>query len=213
MTEEIRKAIETANADELRALVSNDPSLGETDVRFGDHGRNAVPPLHYICDVAFRGLVTQAQALELADALLDAGVELERVYAKSGDTYLIAAASLGVENVGMRLVEQGVDVTPRGLFRATALHWAAYMGLDRLVRVLIESGAEAEALDERYDCTPLQWALYAWKAGGGGDRESLARAAARLVEGGARVPADAFDALTEAEDAPLRASLAARRER
>lgn len=85
-------------------------------------------PLHYVCDLVFRGLVGQEQALELADVLLAAGVDVDLAYARSADTFLIAAASLGAEDVASRLVERGADVTRRGLFGAPALHWAALMG-------------------------------------------------------------------------------------
>ena len=59
-----------------------------------------MPPLHFVCDAVFRRLVTQEQALAMANVLLEAGVDADRVYAESGDTFLIAAASLGAERVG-----------------------------------------------------------------------------------------------------------------
>lgn len=114
MTDAVRLAIEAADADALETLVSADPARADAEVRFGDGGKNVVPPLHYVCDAVFRRLATQDEALALAQVLLDAGVDPERSYAKSGDTFLIAAASLGAESVGERLVELGVDVTPRG---------------------------------------------------------------------------------------------------
>ena len=125
MTDVIRAVIEAGDADALESLVAADSALVDADVTFGPAGKHAVPPLHYVCDAVFRELATQEQALAMANVLLDAGVDPERSYARSGDTFLIAAASLGAELVGLRLVEAGVDVTPRGLFGATALHWAA----------------------------------------------------------------------------------------
>lgn len=210
MTETIRKAIEAADVDSLRKLVESDTQLADAEVRFGENGRNAVPPLHYVCDVVFRKLATEAQGLAMADVLLRAGVDPDRAYAKSGDTFLIAAASLGVTSVGLRLVEDGVDVRCRGLFGATALHWSAYMGLDQLAGALIAAGAELELTDKRYESTPLQWALHSWSAGGGGSHDRVARAAAVLVQRGARVPADALDSLTQDSDALLRDALASR---
>lgn len=211
MTDEMRAAIEAADADALRALVAADPALADANVTWGPGGKNAVPPLHFVCDAVFRGLATQEQALAMANVLLDAGVDPERSYAKSGDTFLIAAASLGAEGVGERLVELGVDVAGRGLFGATALHWAALMGLDRLARVLVEAGAELERVDTRYDCTPLQWALHGWTEGTNGRREGIPSVARVLVEHGALVPPDAAASLTAAADAPMREALAAGR--
>lgn len=210
MTDAVRAAIEAADADALRALVARDPALAEADVVWGEGGKNVVPPLHFVCDAVFRRLASEPQALAMADVLLEAGADPERSYARSGDTYLIAAASLGAEGVGRRLVERGVDVTRRGLFGATALHWAATMGLDGLARALVEAGAELELADTRYDSTPLEWALHAWGAGTGGSRAGLARVASVLVAHGARVPSGALEALTEDADGPMREALAAR---
>ncbi|MEM7306579.1 MAG: hypothetical protein AAF682_07910 [Planctomycetota bacterium] len=208
MTEAIRASIESADADALRSLVEADPRLADADVAWGEGGKNVVPPLHFVCDAVFRGLADQEQALAMADVLLAAGVDPARAYAKSGDTFLIAAASLGAQSVGLRLVARGVDVGARGLFGATALHWSAIMGLDRLAGALLAAGAELELLDEQYDCTPLQWALHGWSEGTNGDRDGIPRVARVLVGAGARVPAGAVDGLTGAADAALRDALA-----
>lgn len=210
MSDEIERAIEAADVEALRTRVAEEPVRASAEVRCGAQRQHAIPPLHLVCDVVFRGRATQEQALEMADVLLDAGVDPELAYAKSGDTFLIAAASLGAERVGERLVELGADVRPRGLFGATALHWAAMLGLDRLARALLESGAELELRDSKYDCTPLQWALHGWGEGANGNREGIPRVTAVLVEGGARVPDDALAALDKDADAPMRAALGAR---
>ena len=207
MTDAIRIAIEAADVDGLRAQVVRDPALADADVTWGEGGKNVVPPLHFVCDAVFRGLATQDQALAMADVLLNAGVDPERPYAKSGDSFLIAAASLGAESVGLRLVEDGVDITRRGLFGATALHWAAMMGLDRLSRALVECGAELELVDTRYDCTPLQWALHGWQQGTGGQRDRIPRVVSLLVSRGARVPEDVLDSLTDGSDEEVRQAL------
>jgi ankyrin repeat protein len=207
VSDEVKSAIEAADAGRLRALVEAEPALARSDVRFGPGDRHSVPPLHYVCDVVFRGLVGQEQALELADLLLAAGVDVDEVYARSGDTFLIAAASLGAEDVGLRLVERGADVTRCGLFGATALHWAVLMGLERLTPALAAAGAALELADERYDCTPLQWGLHAWAEGSSGRREGIPAAVRALVERGARVPAGALEGLSAPGDAPLRAAL------
>ena len=213
MTDVIRIAIEAADADALRALVAADPALAAENVTWGEGGKNVVPPLHFVCDAVFRGLATQDQALAMADVLLDAGVDPDLAYARSGDTFLIAAASLGAESVGLRLLERGADVARRGLFGATALHWAALMGLDRLTRALAAAGTELELADTRYDCTPLEWALHGWTEGTSGQRDGIPRAARALVELGARVPPNAAEELTEDSDAEMRAALSSERTR
>ena len=69
-----------------------------------------MPPLHFVGDAVFRGLASQDAALAMADVLLEAGVDPDRAYARSGDTFLISAASLGAQAVGLRLVERGAAV-------------------------------------------------------------------------------------------------------
>ncbi|QDU68342.1 ankyrin repeat domain-containing protein [Engelhardtia mirabilis] len=205
MIARVRAAIDTADLEALRSLIAAEPELAEADVHFGEGGKNRVPPLHYVCDAAFEGKLDQGQALELADALLAAGVDPERAYAKSGDTFLIAAASLGVESVALRLVERGVDVTGRGLFGATALHWAAHMGLARLVEALIAAGADLDQRDDRYEGTPLHWALHGWTEHRASQRDRVPAAVRALLRGGARLPADICNGLGPGDDELRRA--------
>ena len=200
MTGTIRKAIESSDSTALHALVTSDPQLADADVVFGEDGKNRVPPLHYVCDVVFRKLATQDEGLAMANVLLEAGVDVDRHYAKSGDTFLIAAASLGAERVGLRLVELGADVTRRGLFGATALHWAAFMGLDELAAPLVEARSEIELRDTRYDRTPLQWALYGWTDGPIGRRAGIPSVLRTLVQRGAQVAPDVIDRFVSAAD-------------
>ena len=203
----LTEAILNGDVDALRGLIEADPLLLRAPTSLGDGSANAVPPLHLVCDAVFRGLVDEASALAMADVLLEAGVEPNESYAKSGDTYLIAAASLGAERVGLRLVERGADVHPRGLFGATALHWAGLMGLERLAGALVDAGSELELRDTHYDCTPLDWVLHAWIEGTNGRRDGLPRVAARLVAAGAGVPATASRELRGPEHRVLRAAL------
>ena len=94
-------------------------------------------PLHFISDMLFRGALPQGEEIPLVDVLLDAGANLDfqrsREDGKKGDTPLIGAASLGAEDVGLRLLAAGAKPDLRGLFGETALHWAALLGEDRLV--------------------------------------------------------------------------------
>ena len=87
MNEPVRKAIEAADVEALRTLVELDPDRADADVTCGPDDQDRVPPLHFVCDVVFRKLATDEQGLALADALLEAGVDPDRAYAKSGDTF------------------------------------------------------------------------------------------------------------------------------
>ncbi|MCA8968683.1 MAG: ankyrin repeat domain-containing protein [Planctomycetes bacterium] len=209
MTPSVRSSIDAGDADSLRALVVTDPHCATALVRWGEGGKHSVPPLHYVCDAVFRGLATQEEALAMANVLLDAGVDPDELYAASGDTFLIAAASLGAELVGIRLVEAGADVLARGLFGATALHWAALMGLARLTDSLVHRGSPLELRDERYRCTPLEWALHGWQTGAGLTDRDITGAVRTLRRHGALVPEDAVTNLREQSDDPMREALTA----
>lgn len=181
-TSPMRAAIEAGSAEEVLALLEADPSLAQTDIVWGPNGKNVVPPLHYCCDMVFQKRCSQEHALAMANALIDAGADIHQSYAKSGDTFLISAASLGAELLGLRLVELGADVHAQGLFGATALHWSAFMGLPRLTAALIEAGAPTDLPDKNYGSTPLGWAQHAWTEGCNGTRDSVP-ACAELLGG------------------------------
>ena len=70
------------------------------------------------------------------------------------ETPLIGAASLGAEEVGLRLLEAGANPEVRGLFGETGLHWAALLGEDRLAERLIE-GADLNLKAEKYKSSPF----------------------------------------------------------
>ena len=78
-----------------------------------------------------------------------------------GDTPLIGAASLGAEEVGLRLLDAGAKPGLRGLFGETALHWAALLGEDRLARRLIAS-VHPNLKDKKYKSSSLGWAVHGW---------------------------------------------------
>lgn len=191
MTDTVRDAIEAGDSAALAELVAERKERATDPVTWGPDDKNVVPPLHFVCDAKFRRLVTDGQALALAEVLLAAGVDANLAYARSGDTFLIAAASLGAEKVGLRLLEAGAAVEPRGLFGATALHWAANMGLPILAEALVAGGAGVEVRDTKYHCTPIEWGIHAWREGTQGDRRRLPDVARLLLRHGARFPDDA----------------------
>lgn len=130
----------------------------------------------------------------LADALIDAGADLnfqsKREDGKKGDTPLIGAASLGAEDLGIRLLDAGARSELRGLFGETALHWAAMLGEDRLAARLIE-GSDMDLLnlkDEEYQSAPVGWAVHGWcnpPAGNHGRQQKVVEllvAASAIVE-------------------------------
>ena len=114
-----------------------------------------------------------------------AGADVDARHEYHGDTPLIAAASLLVEDVGLRLVEAGADVSVRGLFGATALHWSAMHGLARLAGALISAGADIRRSDSEHDGSPLGWAVHGWKENKPGVPRTQPDVARLLVAAGA----------------------------
>ncbi|HUB61358.1 MAG TPA: ankyrin repeat domain-containing protein [Puia sp.] len=154
------------DAEGLRRALSNDPSLANAGIPIpGDPHENERlgHPLHRLCDAVFAGLITETEAIDVARVFLEHGADIDG-YKARGDinTPLSASAGLNAETLALFYLQQGADflyVEPKG--GSTALHWAAICGLDRLVRELIEKGAEINRRDRTYNATPVDWAAYA----------------------------------------------------
>jgi hypothetical protein len=105
---------------------------------------------------------------------------------KKGNTPLIGAASLGAQDVGLRLLAAGAKPDLRGLFGETALHWAAMLGEDRLVSELIR-GSNVNLKDEKYNSPPLGWAIHGLCDAPAGNHDRQREVAALLAGAGASV--------------------------
>jgi hypothetical protein len=81
---------------------------------------------------------------------------------------LVAAAFHGRDLNPNRVIEPDrvrsvyAKLRPHG---QTGLHWAAYGGHAGTVRVLLQHHAPVDVKDDRFETTPLSWALYAWSGG------------------------------------------------
>ena len=165
---DVKTAIETADSEALRRLLGEDLSRADQLIRWGDPNICLTHPLHYISDLIFQRTLSKDSVILLVDVLIEAGADVDfqtvRDDGKKSDTPLIGAASLGAEEVGVRLIEAGARRELRGLFGETALHWAAMLGEDRLTAKLIE-GVHPDLLtlkDEKYHSPPLGWAIHGW---------------------------------------------------
>jgi hypothetical protein len=156
---DVKKAIETGDAAALRALLAEDPSRANQLIEWGDKGQIHTHPLHYVSDKLFDGTLERGKELPVINALLEAGADYNH-QASNGETPLIGAASLAAEDVGLRLLEAGARPELTGGFGETALHWAAILGLPRLVKGLIEKGADVNPDDANYKSPPLGWAIH-----------------------------------------------------
>jgi Ankyrin repeats (3 copies) len=157
----VKFAIEAGDADSLRGLLAANPELANELIRWGKKGNILTHPLHYVSDVVFDGTLGRERAVPLIEALLEAGADPNH-QAANGETPLIGAASLGAEDIGLRLLDARARVESRGIFEATALHWASMLGLKRLVGRLIEMGAELNRADTQYGSPPVGWAIHGY---------------------------------------------------
>jgi hypothetical protein len=187
---DVKTAIRHGDAAALRQLLADDSSRANELIRWGERKPCFTHPLHFISDMLFEGTLPQGKEIPLVDVLLDAGADLDfqrsREDGKKGDTPLIGAASLGAEDLGLRLLAAGAKPDLRGLFGETALHWAALLGEDRLAAELIR-GSNVNLRDEKYDSPPLGWAIHGWCDPPAGNHGRQRQVVALLVAAGASV--------------------------
>jgi hypothetical protein len=158
---DVKTAIETGDAAALRRLLADVPARADELIRWGKDCRIATHPLHYVSDMRFEGRLQSGKELPLMQVLIQAGANVDFQRNGEGDTPLIGAASLGAEEVGLRLLNAGAKPWLRGLFGETALHWAALLGEDRLAERLIEN-VNPNLKDKKYKSSSLGWAVHGW---------------------------------------------------
>jgi hypothetical protein len=183
---DVKTAIRNGDIDALQRLLREDSSRANALVHWG---KCQTHPLHYVSDMLFEGTLQRGKELALIDALIQAGADLNFERDGKPETPLIGAASLGAEEVGLRLLEAGARPDVRGLFGETALHWAALLGEDRLAGRLIV-GADLNLKDEKYKSPPLGWAIHGWSDPPAGNHGRQREVVLLLVAAGARVEPD-----------------------
>ncbi len=172
----VRTAIETGDATALRDLLTADPDSANTHVVWGHDEHIRTHPLHFVSDKLFDGTLDRSReadvAVALVDALISAGADLNHFQADQSrgepqcETPLNGAASLGAQEVGIRLIDAGAETAAINLLGETSLHWAANLGLDRLVDRILRAEATGQVSlhvrDSNWDATPLGWAMHGW---------------------------------------------------
>jgi uncharacterized protein len=105
----------------------------------------------------------------------------------------LAPRDLGAEDVGLRLLDAGAAPGLRGEFGETALHWAALLGEDRLAARLVRETA-LDLRDEKYNSSPLGWAIHGWSNPPAGNQGRQREVAALLVAAGSIVEPEWLEA-------------------
>jgi ankyrin repeat protein len=139
MRDDLVRAIDTGDVDEVRRLLAEHPEQARADVAW-DGCRS--DPLHYLSDAPFHGRGRHDRWGELARAFIAAGAPLEG-RADVGETPLIGAASLGRVDVARALVDAGANLEATGFAApgGTALAHAVQFGFLDVARVLVDAGA------------------------------------------------------------------------
>jgi len=154
----LRLIIEAGDVAALGRLLADHPDAANDPIRWGKNDEILTRPLHFVCDKAFDRTLSGQRAALLARVLIDAGADIDH---ENGDP-LNAAASLGATEVGLLLLDAGARTDLRGIFGETALHWAASIGDAVLVQRLVEKGAPVDVKDDKWEATPIAWALHGW---------------------------------------------------
>jgi hypothetical protein len=180
---DVKAAIDSGDPHALRRLLFEDSSQANDLISWG---KCLTHPLHYISDMLFTGSLQKGKELSLVDALIGAGADLNFNRDGNSETPLIGAASLGAEDVGLRLLDAGARPDVRGMFGETALHWAALLGENRLVARLIPT-SDLNLKDEKYHSPPLGWAIHGWTDPPAGNHGRQREVVTLLVTAGASV--------------------------
>jgi ankyrin repeat protein len=209
----IRELIDAVDYDGLREMLAAQPALANQGIPFDDQNTAAAHPLHRICDGVFEKRYSDEAAAGMAEIFLAFGADVNGgSLVPKRDTPLIAAASLHADGCALLYIAKGADIHHRGTFGGTALHWAAWCGREKVVRRLIEEGANVNQKCMDHEATPLFWTLHGYRHGGEKNRYRQAACVRLLLAAGADkdIPSGegttVFDLLRE-EDVELRGML------
>jgi len=184
----VKKLIEQKDNDGLRQLLTNNPDLANEGITipYDFSCQTKGHPLHRLCDAVFAGKMTDEEAITLAKIFLENGANIDGD--KKGSTPLLAAASLHAEELGIFYINNGADINFRDENdNASALHWAAFCGRDKLVSKLIQSNAIIDEPDKSYQSTPLGWTIHSLMSAGTGNKHNQVACIKLLLQAGAAV--------------------------
>jgi uncharacterized protein len=182
----IKTLIDSKNYEGLKQALSNNPTLANEGIPYDELNTTVAHPLHRICDGVFTKKFTDEEAVKIAKIFLEHGSNVNgNMTMEKKDTPLIAAASLYADDVAMLYIANGADISHAGCHGGTALHWAAWCGRDKVVRRLIEEGAEINKLCIDFKATPLFWAIHGLKRDDNGNIHHQVECAKILIQSGA----------------------------
>ncbi|HTF28511.1 MAG TPA: ankyrin repeat domain-containing protein [Flavitalea sp.] len=163
----MKKLIDNNDYAGIEQALSDNPGLANEGIPYDDVNTTKAHPLHRICDGVFSGKYTDDEGVKIAKIFLEHGADINgNKLTEKKDTPLIAASSLHADQVAIFYIDKGANIHHAGTHGGTALHWAAWCGRDKVVRRLIQEGAEINKRCIDFKATPLFWAVHGLKNGG-----------------------------------------------
>lgn len=183
----VKRLIEQKDADGLRKALAYKPKLANEGITipYELFCRTKAHPLHRICDAVFAKKMTDEEAITLAKVFLEFGADINGY---NDGSPLLAAASLHAEQLGIFYIDNGADINITDVNdNASALHWAAFCGRDKLVDKLIKSNAVFDKPDRTYQSTPLGWAIHCLSSNDEGNLHNQLACIKLLIQAGADI--------------------------
>lgn len=181
----MKELIIAVDLDGIRKALTENPALANEGIPFDEKNPAKAHPLHRLADGVFNGVFTDKDAVEMAKIFLAFGAAVDGFDAADQlDTPLIAAASLHAEELGIFYIENGADIHRGGCAGGTALHWAAWVGRDKLVARLLSEKADIYKKDTEHEGTPLLWAVHGYKFSGDKNRHHQVECVRLLLAAG-----------------------------
>ncbi|NJM25341.1 MAG: ankyrin repeat domain-containing protein [Bacteroidia bacterium] len=153
--------IDRGDVSGLQAYLLRDNTEVNVPLFTGPEGKHPVHPLNYVCDRVYAKIVDQSAGLAMVEVLVNAGAK-PNGHPDQLDTPLLAACRMRCDDIALYLIDLGVDLSARGTHGGTALHWASWIGSDRVVERLLLENVNVEDDQNQFQCTPLHWALDGW---------------------------------------------------
>jgi uncharacterized protein len=197
MASSIKQLIDNRDYVGLREALSTNPTLANEGIPYDEMNPVKAHPLHRICDGVFNKKFTDEEAVEIAKVFLEYGANINgNELREKHDTPLVAASSLYADAVAIFYLDYGANINHAGGHGGTALHWAAWCGRDKVVRRLVQEGAEINKRCIDFRATPLFWAVHGLKKGDKSNVNNQVECAKILVESGADKNIPNADGLT-----------------
>lgn len=210
---QLKKLMDSKDYQGIELALLNNRDLANEGIPFDEVNTTKAHPLHRICDGVFSQNYTDEEGVKMAKILLEFGANIDgNTLTEKQDTPLIAASSLHADQLAIFYIEKGANIKHAGCHGGTALHWAAWCARDKVVKRLIQEGAQIDKRCIDFKATPLFWAVHGLKKGGTNSLRDYLECVKILIQAGAdkNIPnaegKTVFDLLTT-EDLELKEKL------